>query len=295
MEWPRRPPSKYNYSPEVCPKLKATEGKDGVLVLTNMCTGGRSCPYAHSREEVLYHPLIFKATRCEEHASLSKDNEKRKNQKHVGKKRCHRYYCPFAHGDQEVRTSTLDIAQIHILLSKVDIFLSGDCCKFCVQPFRKAVTMEATPQPQPYFIDAKQDPFARSIEEMIARGLPPILSTAPQPWSDLLELRQARDQAAQQPKDDVLFAPSMSPFGLASLSTISPSSPLSKASDEHREDSIPMMKDLPPPLKIHLDGYGGTSIAPIFPTLGAQLFREQMAKEMSESKDDQAARIYAML
>lgn len=70
-DWLRRNPSKVAYEPELCPNL-------------SNCQAGRKCGFAHSQEEVLYHPRRYKTSRC--YASG-----------------CRGYYCPYAHYPHERR------------------------------------------------------------------------------------------------------------------------------------------------------------------------------------------------
>ncbi|CEM06881.1 unnamed protein product [Vitrella brassicaformis CCMP3155] len=58
-------------------------------IRANHCTKGNKCPYAHSAEEVFYHPLFYKTVDCVAYQRNS---------------HCHRYYCPFIHGQAERRT-----------------------------------------------------------------------------------------------------------------------------------------------------------------------------------------------
>ncbi|SBT74993.1 zinc finger protein, putative [Plasmodium malariae] len=51
------------------------------------CPLGVECPLAHSKDEIEYHPLVYKTKRCE-------------NYKHAN---CNRYYCPNLHGLAEQR------------------------------------------------------------------------------------------------------------------------------------------------------------------------------------------------
>lgn len=132
-EWPRRPPRKHGYSPRICPNIKFVEAKQGVATgpavqIRNLCTSGLSCPFAHSVEEVLFHPQMFKTFLCDEHSIFA-------NQKHRGSKKgkCHRYYCPFAHGPSELRTSTLTQEQRDDCMKMLDLFPSDECCKVCSQ------------------------------------------------------------------------------------------------------------------------------------------------------------------
>lgn len=128
LEWPRRQPRRYNYSPEVCPNIRLVEGADGTESIENTCSAGLRCPWAHSKEEVLFHPLIFKTNLCEEHTSNAGANQKTRNAK---KNRCHRYYCPFAHGSDELRTSTLSTEARERCLRAMEVFPSDVCCVAC--------------------------------------------------------------------------------------------------------------------------------------------------------------------
>jgi len=131
LEWPRRPPWKYNYSPVLCPRLRVTAGpRSGTAQLKNCCTVGLRCPLAHSKEEVLFHPDIFKTILCEEHANQGGNQRNTRSGK---RRRCHRYYCPFAHGAQELRTSALTLEQREQCLRALDVFPSDDCCAICTR------------------------------------------------------------------------------------------------------------------------------------------------------------------
>ncbi|CAK9001406.1 unnamed protein product [Durusdinium trenchii] len=72
QNWVRRNPWKVAYTPERCTQ-------DG-------CTD-RRCRYAHSEEEVMYHPQNYKVRICEPH-------------------NCCGFYCPFAHGPNELRQAS---------------------------------------------------------------------------------------------------------------------------------------------------------------------------------------------
>ena len=55
------------------------------MTLQRKCTRGRSCSYAHSKEEELYHPDIYKTRICTTYPN------------------CKRFFCPFAHEKTELR------------------------------------------------------------------------------------------------------------------------------------------------------------------------------------------------
>eukprot|EP00403_Amphidinium_massartii_P012842 CAMPEP_0178424450 /NCGR_PEP_ID=MMETSP0689_2-20121128/28215_1 /TAXON_ID=160604 /ORGANISM="Amphidinium massartii, Strain CS-259" /LENGTH=378 /DNA_ID=CAMNT_0020046085 /DNA_START=7 /DNA_END=1140 /DNA_ORIENTATION=+ len=120
-DWPRRPPRKHRYSPELCPSLFAAPGVDGQVaqLLVGKCSAGRSCQYAHSAEEVLYHPAIYKTVRCEDFAASGTALKNARGT--TGKKRCPRYYCPFAHGELELRATTLHPGQVKMCLTALEV------------------------------------------------------------------------------------------------------------------------------------------------------------------------------
>lgn len=131
LEWPRRQPRRYNYSPELCPHIRLVDDAgDGPQRIENNCSAGLRCPWAHSKEEVLFHPHLFKTCLCEEHTSNAGGNQKSRSAK---KNRCHRYYCPFAHGHDELRTSPLPAEQRERCLLGMEVFPSDVCCVVCTR------------------------------------------------------------------------------------------------------------------------------------------------------------------
>uniref|UniRef100_A0A0G4HRF8 C3H1-type domain-containing protein n=1 Tax=Chromera velia CCMP2878 TaxID=1169474 RepID=A0A0G4HRF8_9ALVE len=89
--WQRRCPyyisdqSSLRYIPVICRDITVTEEDK---ILRNDCTQGGSCPFAHTHEEVNYHPLAYKTVNCE----------------FFQKGGCKTFYCPFVHGLAERRT-----------------------------------------------------------------------------------------------------------------------------------------------------------------------------------------------
>eukprot|EP00922_Rhytidocystis_sp_ex-Travisia-forbesii_P052234 GHVS01077514.1.p1 GENE.GHVS01077514.1~~GHVS01077514.1.p1 ORF type:complete len:464 (+),score=97.12 GHVS01077514.1:20-1411(+) len=73
-----------NHRPKLCPGIEFVK-VGNKMKLIRRCTTGRACPYAHSKEEELYHPLVYKTEMC-----LSLQN-------------CKRFFCPFAHNLGELR------------------------------------------------------------------------------------------------------------------------------------------------------------------------------------------------
>lgn len=129
-EWPRRPPNKHNYSPVICPNLRPVVINDtGEVKLENHCPAGLACAFAHTKDEVLYHPSLFKTTMCEEHRLLMTDVRGARRSKN--RPRCHRYYCPFAHGKQELRSSPMAPEQREAAISAIASFVPAVCCSVC--------------------------------------------------------------------------------------------------------------------------------------------------------------------
>lgn len=73
--WLRRNPEKHGYEPRLCANFR--QG----------CQAGVHCHFAHSLDEVLFHPQLYKTTLCRE--------------------QCDGGRCPFAHGQRELRTTPL--------------------------------------------------------------------------------------------------------------------------------------------------------------------------------------------
>jgi hypothetical protein len=115
----------------MCPNIRVIEDPEGGAErIENNCSAGLRCPWAHSKEEVLFHPDIFKTTLCEEHTNNTGNNQKSRSAK---KNRCHRYYCPFAHGSDELRTSPLSAEQRERALRAMEVFPSDVCCVVCTR------------------------------------------------------------------------------------------------------------------------------------------------------------------
>lgn len=88
LRWTRRPPWKYTYSPELCRDLVfVTDGRGRTIAKSN-CKQKRNCRFAHTKEEQMYHPKVYKTAICHQF----KENGW-----------CDRYYCPFAHSEAELR------------------------------------------------------------------------------------------------------------------------------------------------------------------------------------------------
>eukprot|EP00930_Biecheleria_cincta_P026609 TRINITY_DN18735_c0_g1_i1.p1 TRINITY_DN18735_c0_g1~~TRINITY_DN18735_c0_g1_i1.p1 ORF type:complete len:350 (+),score=28.24 TRINITY_DN18735_c0_g1_i1:41-1051(+) len=115
LTWPKRAlsPGRCVYSPQLCTKVSV---KDGKLVID--CTKRNDCNHAHTKEEVLYHPAVFKTLPCEDH---ERDDVT-----------CHRFYCPFAHGAEELqRPRNSSPSQSRSFIEAVRHLPSDDCCELC--------------------------------------------------------------------------------------------------------------------------------------------------------------------
>lgn len=88
LTWQRRNPSLMQYSSKLCPEIQFTK-TGNKMTLIRRCTKGRSCGYAHSKEEELYHPFMYKTKMCTQFPN------------------CNRYFCPFAHSTEELRRPSL--------------------------------------------------------------------------------------------------------------------------------------------------------------------------------------------
>lgn len=71
-------------SPHLCPGIEFRRSNSKMSLIRH-CTRGRSCTFAHSKEEELYHPLMYKTKICTVFPN------------------CDRHYCPFAHSVDEIR------------------------------------------------------------------------------------------------------------------------------------------------------------------------------------------------
>eukprot|EP00918_Siedleckia_nematoides_P006214 GHVU01013516.1.p1 GENE.GHVU01013516.1~~GHVU01013516.1.p1 ORF type:complete len:214 (+),score=12.84 GHVU01013516.1:208-849(+) len=91
--WPRRcpylqaakqPSKQLRYIPMFCPNISLSYDCE---IISNDCTNGSTCSFAHSAEEVLYHPIFYKTRRCPTYTAAT----------------CTEYYCPFIHAQTEDR------------------------------------------------------------------------------------------------------------------------------------------------------------------------------------------------
>lgn len=89
ISWSRRPPHISGYRPTLCPNVIFSIGTDRKMRVKNYCKRGRSCLYSHTKEEQMYHPRIYKTMPCRDWPY------------------CKKYFCPFAHGPEELRDPEL--------------------------------------------------------------------------------------------------------------------------------------------------------------------------------------------
>lgn len=84
MTWRRRSPQKYLYEPRLCDNIISYTTDNGCRRQSVVnCHNGKNCKFSHSREEILYHPAIYKTVMCED-------------------PNCSKYYCPFGHCAEEL-------------------------------------------------------------------------------------------------------------------------------------------------------------------------------------------------
>lgn len=84
LTWQRRNPNDHYYSPKLCPEICFVKSNEK-MNLIRRCRKGKLCTFAHSKEEQLYHPLMYKTKECSLYPN------------------CNRYYCPFSHGIEQIR------------------------------------------------------------------------------------------------------------------------------------------------------------------------------------------------
>ena len=117
LRWTRRPPWKYPYSPELCPNVRFLKDSRGRVVVRSNCWSQRKCKFSHTLEEQIYHPKIYKTVLCDQ---FQADGW------------CERYYCPFAHYENEVRPIDPNFQPNYIMFGNSqkdacpDIYLPSD-------------------------------------------------------------------------------------------------------------------------------------------------------------------------
>ncbi|KAH7647229.1 hypothetical protein FG379_002372 [Cryptosporidium bovis] len=84
LSWHRRNPYEYAYRPNLCPNV-VFQNENKKMRVKNYCQRGRMCMFSHTKEEQMYHVLVYKTQLCREYPL------------------CTKHYCPFAHGLDELR------------------------------------------------------------------------------------------------------------------------------------------------------------------------------------------------
>lgn len=120
LTWQRRNPSVTWYSQKLCPEIQFSK-KGSKMTLIRRCTKGRACTYAHSKEEELYHPQMYKTKMCSAYPN------------------CTRYYCPFAHSTEELRDTTKNATKSH-----KTSHVTQDSLKENIEPEIKIITPNAS-------------------------------------------------------------------------------------------------------------------------------------------------------
>jgi hypothetical protein len=231
LEWPRRQPRRYNYSPEICPSISIIESAEGGTDrIENNCSAGQRCQYAHSKEEVLFHPHLFKTILCEEHTN---NNVGAKQTRNAKKNRCHRYYCPFAHGPEELRSSVLQPEDRDRLIAAHVAFPSDPCCSVCT---RHWVTPSLNPDAPKFPTAAEQAALAAAFGEQgpplpwapnLQNGTQPPIGLNPNLWDVLstvpnlnglttqgdLVLKPSKDNSATAKNHTPTLSPIQKPTG----------------------------------------------------------------------------------
>jgi len=115
------------------------------------------------------------------------------------RRRCHRYYCPFAHGNQELRSSPLSAQQREACIAAIENFPSDKCCKVCAPHFTGVANQET----------ASGGSDAASYDGSFQQVPPPPIP--PQQWTS--PAAGIQGQANTQPsKDDSCFTQAADEF-----------------------------------------------------------------------------------
>lgn len=72
LSWHRRTPQLSGYRPTLCPNVIFSIGNDRKMRVKNFCRRGRQCLYSHTKEEQMYHPLVYKTQLCRDWPGCSK-------------------------------------------------------------------------------------------------------------------------------------------------------------------------------------------------------------------------------
>jgi hypothetical protein len=125
-------------------------------------------------EEVLFHPETFKTTICSEQPRGRKRNK------------CHRYYCPFAHGEQELRESKYSTEQLEAFYQALaEVFHSDTCCQFCTPPPPPALSSLRTAVQTVEGHAQRQKAAFTMMQQQVAAQLPSVSVAAAYQMSQL--------------------------------------------------------------------------------------------------------------
>jgi len=212
----------------------------------------------------VFHPHIFKTTLCEEHTNNTGNKERQT--RNAKKNRCHRYYCPFAHGQDELRTSPLSAEQREKCLRSMEAFPSDVCCVVCTRHWITPAVNDQTKFPGPLpeapglTLLESQDPmlWARSPKGPSMISPWDLLATVPNPMMNVhgdMMLKQNKDVFARKEKlakglvPSPIQKPTEDPFPVPyrSIGDLFYGAPLSELRVSQMTMDSPAFIDLAPP------------------------------------------------
>lgn len=94
LSWHRRNPFTVSYRSLLCPNTRFWTNESQKMKVKTWCRRGRKCLFSHTKEEQMYHPMIYKTQICRDYP------------------KCQKPYCPFAHGLAELREPELSTIAI---------------------------------------------------------------------------------------------------------------------------------------------------------------------------------------
>lgn len=94
---------KWNYIPKLCNKIEN-------------CPKGKTCTHAHTKEEISFHPLVYKLQLCQY------DNSPKSHCSNGN-------FCSFAHGESDMRSRKLISSEF-----KVETYKTSECPSHCTEP-----------------------------------------------------------------------------------------------------------------------------------------------------------------
>lgn len=72
LSWHRRNPMISGYRPSLCPNVMFCIGPNRKMRVKNHCHRGRLCLFSHTKEEQMYHPLVYKSQLCRDWPDCTK-------------------------------------------------------------------------------------------------------------------------------------------------------------------------------------------------------------------------------